>query len=534
VVRRLAILVYIAIAIVALAAQVSAAGVPIAYAKLKPSIVRVWAFDAKGRPSKAGTGVIISSGPERSVVLTAAHVIDGAASIKIDVSRQMHDVRAFVTARTSNDLALLRIEKGWLKPVTLTMHGVTEGDTVAVAGYPGTSHSDDLVEAGLAQEPRLLYPGTVSALLQGAKIITIGNIEVEQGMSGGPVFDPATGDVVGIVEAKLPGRHTGVAISVPLVAMSFITAEHVRVAMRSEPVATPEDRATPVPVIRATPVPVIRATPAPIVYQTPAAPAPTPRVVYVPPPSVEPGTPSMNCSHMTIARVSDEGGRVTTSDGATYQISNSYMKWRASDCTSGDSVKACTSRLSNGASASSIENISRYFTAQATLVGQRAAANASCNGHTIVRVANEGSTITTSDGASYRVSTSYMRWRASDWTTGDSVTVCTSRLGDESTAASIENPARYFKLQADLITQGDASSVNCRGSKVFQVSNDGGIVTTIDGASYVVSTSYMKWRAADWTTGESVKVCTSRLGDGSVAASIANPARYFTLQARRR
>lgn len=57
------------------------------YESIRPSLVKVWSFDRSGRPVQSGTGVIVDSTASRSLVLTASHVIAGAAGIRISTLR---------------------------------------------------------------------------------------------------------------------------------------------------------------------------------------------------------------------------------------------------------------------------------------------------------------------------------------------------------------------------------------------------------------------------------------------------------------
>jgi S1-C subfamily serine protease len=131
------------------------------YAAIRPALVKVWAFDASGKPVESGSGIVIVSNASRSLVLTAAHVIAGAASIKVDIDRDRHDLVARVQQRGPRDLAVLELDQGHLVPATFASrtHAVVEGNVIAVAGY--VKH-DELIGV-VGQEPRLLYPGTISS-----------------------------------------------------------------------------------------------------------------------------------------------------------------------------------------------------------------------------------------------------------------------------------------------------------------------------------------------------------------------------------
>jgi len=85
------------------------------YGAVRPSLVKVWAFDRSGRPTQSGSGVVVDSNARRSLVLTASHVVAGAASIRVDVSRDQHDIIAHVERTGPRDLTLLTIDRGGLR-----------------------------------------------------------------------------------------------------------------------------------------------------------------------------------------------------------------------------------------------------------------------------------------------------------------------------------------------------------------------------------------------------------------------------------
>jgi hypothetical protein len=264
------------IALVALAGPRAARGEDDAaagYAKIRPSLVKVWSFDAQGRPFESGSGIVIVSNAERSLVLTAAHVVAGAVTVKIDIDRDRHDIVAHVQQRGPRDLAVLLLDRGGLTPATFAprSRAVVEGILIAVAGF--VKH-DELIGV-VGQEPRLLYPGTISSRPEDGAYLELENVHIEEGLSGGPVFDPDTGDVLGIVTSRTSDQRGGFADSAALVVQPFLASSaiafHERDASSStRPVSvarapvTAVVRASMVPVVRASMVPVARASLAPV------------------------------------------------------------------------------------------------------------------------------------------------------------------------------------------------------------------------------------------------------------------------------
>jgi len=155
----------------------------------------------------AGTGMIITSAGK---VLTNAHVIRGATTIKITVvtTGRTYDATVLGSDR-SRDVALLQIEgASGLDTVKLGDSGaLSTGDPVTAVGNAGG-------EGGIPS----VSPGTITALDQTITVGEPGSGEIgqlsgliqtdavlEPGDSGGPMYD-AEGVVIGISTAADTGR----------------------------------------------------------------------------------------------------------------------------------------------------------------------------------------------------------------------------------------------------------------------------------------------------------------------------------------
>ncbi len=239
------------------------------YGAVRPSLVKVWAFDRSGRPTQSGSGVVVDSNARRSLVLTASHVVAGAASIRVDVSRDQHDIIAHVERTGPRDLTLLTIDRGGLRAARFAprTHPVVEGNLVAVAGYV---KNDELIGI-VGQEPRVLFPGTIASRPENGLYLELENVHIEEGLSGGPVFDPGTGEILGIVTSRTSDQRGGFADSGTLVVVPFLQANdvatgtppHARVAVappapppqapipRFVAMAPPEVEPRPVPTLQA-------------------------------------------------------------------------------------------------------------------------------------------------------------------------------------------------------------------------------------------------------------------------------------------
>jgi hypothetical protein len=270
------------------------------YAKVRPSLVKVWAFDAQGRPFESGSGLVIVSNGARSLVLTAAHVIAGAASIRVDIDRDRHDLVAHVQQRGPRDLAVLLLDRGGLTPATFAARSlpVVEGIVIAVAGF--VKH-DELIGV-VGQEPRLLYPGTISSRPDDGAYLELENVHVEEGLSGGPVFDPDTGDVLGIVTSRTSDQRGGFADSAALVVLPFLASSAIAFHERASTLAV----APPKPVASSKAVAALPRPLAALPKTLPvASPPPRPPVVLAslprPTPAPSPAGPATWDAHDTTA-----------------------------------------------------------------------------------------------------------------------------------------------------------------------------------------------------------------------------------------
>jgi hypothetical protein len=119
---------------------------------------------------------------------------------------------------------------------------------------------DELIGV-VGQEPRLLYPGTVSSRPDDGAYLELENVHIEAGLSGGAVFDPDTGDVLGIVTSRTADERGGFADSGARVVVPFLASNAIAFSERSTivqiaktftPVAHPASTAPP-PAPRASP-----------------------------------------------------------------------------------------------------------------------------------------------------------------------------------------------------------------------------------------------------------------------------------------
>jgi serine protease Do len=191
-------------------------------AKVKPSVVIVGTYKITNSPrfSMRGTGFVVSNG---NLFVTNAHVLPQAAEkdaeadvvILIRLARNEVQMRRTTLLEVDklHDLALLRFE-GAAVPVLNVGDSdlVQEGKAIAFMGFPigGLLGFSPVTHRGIVSSITAAALPSPSALALNEKAIRSlrggGNFDIFQldgtaypGNSGGPMFDPDTGEVLGIL-----------------------------------------------------------------------------------------------------------------------------------------------------------------------------------------------------------------------------------------------------------------------------------------------------------------------------------------------
>ena len=197
-----------------------------------PSIVTISSDVQLGRA--VGTGVIVSADGE---LLTNAHVVDGATTIHVRLAGETEPIEATVVASDlGNDLALLRIDRAGLVPVTFApTSDVALGDEVLAIGFALDLDGDPTVTLGIVSaldRTIITDEGALDGLIQTDAAISSGN-------SGGPLVD-AGGRIVGINTAVARGDATTAASNVGF-AISSDEVHSVLEALRAAKDGQPRD-----------------------------------------------------------------------------------------------------------------------------------------------------------------------------------------------------------------------------------------------------------------------------------------------------
>jgi len=195
------------------------ADLPSTIEKIKPSIVAVGTYKKTNSPPFGfqGTGFVIGNG---SRIATNAHVIQNAeldGAVIAILSKNSNGEASIREARvlskdTAHDLAVLSIEGPPMQPLRLHEESSSrEGDQIAFTGFPigNALGFSPVTHRGMISSitPIALPGGNVQQL--NARLIRQlkrGSFDIYQldataypGNSGSPVYNPETGEVVGII-----------------------------------------------------------------------------------------------------------------------------------------------------------------------------------------------------------------------------------------------------------------------------------------------------------------------------------------------
>lgn len=190
-------------------------------ARIKPSLVVIGTFNKLKSPAFAmrGTGFVVGDG---RLIATNAHVVPEAGGTETGqdalmiLARLGNEIKPYpaqlVTRDTDHDLALLRIVGAPLPAVTLgTSDAVREGQAVAFSGFPigGILGFSPVTHRGIVSSiTPIAIPIGNSHDLKNKSILRLrsGAFPIFQldgtaypGNSGGPLFDPDSGEVLGII-----------------------------------------------------------------------------------------------------------------------------------------------------------------------------------------------------------------------------------------------------------------------------------------------------------------------------------------------
>jgi serine protease Do len=204
--------------------------IPSIVSKVSPAVVDITTqsttFSFFGGPQTqqgAGTGMILTSS---GYILTNNHVLPvngGTINVTLQSGKQ-YNARV-VTANTSQDLALLKINGNGLPTVTLGDSGQEQvGSSVIAIGNALGQFQNSVVTGIISGTNRSVQASDQgSASSESLTGLFQTDAAINPGDSGGPLIDLATGGVIGI-DTAVARDGQGIGFAIPIsVAKSFIT-----------------------------------------------------------------------------------------------------------------------------------------------------------------------------------------------------------------------------------------------------------------------------------------------------------------------
>jgi serine protease Do len=225
-------------------------------AHVKRSVVAVGTFERDRTPAFQfrGTGFAVASG---TTIVTNAHVLPGVLdpshnevlAILLPGARpesaEVRTVRA-VAVDAGSDLALLKLEGNALPALRLRdSETVKEGQEILMTGFPigavlgpfAATHRGMISAVTPIAIPQAraanLNPALVRRLSSGPFLVFQLDATAYPGNSGSPIYDPATGEVLGIVNMVFVKGTKEAALSQPSGITYAVPANHLAALLKS-------------------------------------------------------------------------------------------------------------------------------------------------------------------------------------------------------------------------------------------------------------------------------------------------------------
>ncbi|MCW5672440.1 MAG: trypsin-like peptidase domain-containing protein [Hydrogenophaga sp.] len=223
------------------------AGLADTVVRVKPSVVLVGTFRTTDNPrfQLRGAGFLVARG---DMVVTNAHVLppdgdEGSLVVQVRVGQGDWQMRTATVLETdvARDLTLLRVSGAPGPALKIgDSRRVREGDDLAFMGFPiggslGFSHVTHRATVSTITSAALPSPSAERLREQAIRSLRNGTFDIFQldataypGNSGGPLFDPDTGDVMGVMNMVLIKNTRESALSQPSGISYAIPARYVQ------------------------------------------------------------------------------------------------------------------------------------------------------------------------------------------------------------------------------------------------------------------------------------------------------------------
>jgi S1-C subfamily serine protease len=161
------------------------------------------ASDPEGVVGKTGTGFFVSGD---GTLLTAAHVVNECRRMQVISKYVPRTWVSLIASDRVHDIAVLKAAE--LRPPSIAR--IAAGGPVSsklfILGYPASAGLTVAAATwGVTQNQK--FPANVGPLANPRELLWMQAADVTNGYSGGPIFDPQLGAVVGIVKGEVDGGY---------------------------------------------------------------------------------------------------------------------------------------------------------------------------------------------------------------------------------------------------------------------------------------------------------------------------------------
>ena len=204
-----------------------------------PSVVTPTPVDS-GDPGtvigKAGTGFFVG---EDGTMLTAAHVVNDCSRMQVISKYMPRTWASLVMADQEHDIAVLRAVGSRPPAVVHMAAGAPAGDRLFILGYPASADLVTPAETwGVVENAK--FPPSVGPLANPRELLWMSAPGVEHGYSGGPIYDPKLGAVVGLVKGEVEGGYLRLVRDMPTTGIAIGPGvEYIGALLRRQVAYTP-------------------------------------------------------------------------------------------------------------------------------------------------------------------------------------------------------------------------------------------------------------------------------------------------------
>ena len=152
---------------------------------------------------KAGTGFFVG---DDGTLLTAAHVVKECRRMQVISKYLTRTWVSLIATDEEHDIAILKTADARPPAVVRVATASPTGAKLFILGYPESAGLTVPAETwGIMENDK--FPANVGALGNPREVLWMSAPEVTHGYSGGPIFDPKLGAVVGIVKGEVEGGY---------------------------------------------------------------------------------------------------------------------------------------------------------------------------------------------------------------------------------------------------------------------------------------------------------------------------------------